>query len=207
MDNSQTLNFLQVDRTHEELSGGEAFGRMLGGLAICLVLILVGVAVLKRVNRYVGGPSDKRLKVKERLPLSNKTSLVLVDLGGREILLSVGSEAVTELRGTALDNQASRDVTSPTPVLSEADKGKVARALTPSKIEIDGSPQNDNTSLSIEHGAYSQADDDAGDSDIGLPIFLNRPVLDSLDQSLIESKVLADQLIITNPYRQQRVSN
>lgn len=202
MDNSETVNFLKVERGTPEMSGGEAFGRMIGGLAICLVLILVGVAILKRVNKFVGGTSDKRLKIKERLPLSNKTSLVLVEVGGREILISVGSEAVTELKGSTLGDYTTHkgDINERG---SYADnQGTLARDLSPSPIKAQSNLSNNHSHLEEELKTISEGNNYSDSNDLDIPITLNRPVIEPIDQSIIDSKVLADQLIITNPYRQ-----
>ncbi len=202
MDNSETVNFLKVERSTPEMSGGEAFGRMIGGLSICLVLILVGVAILKRVNKFVGGSSDKRLKIKERLPLSNKTSLVLVEVGGREILISVGSEAVTELKGATMDPRSPSQKDTNEQGDSTVGQGELAQDLSPLDNSSQSNLSNKHPHPEEELRTISGERNSSIFSDLDIPITLNRPVIESLDQSIIDSKVLADQLIITNPYRQ-----
>lgn len=200
MDNSQTLSFLQLERSQQELSGQEAFGRMIGGLAVCLVLILVGVAVLKRVNRFVGVSTEKRLRVKERLPVSNKTSLVLVELGGREILISVGSETVTEITGAGsqLEAPVSASVVKPELVASQASS---SQDIFNQSQPADRDPSNHNDLIvKDDDSLIGNAPHGTGEADT--PILLNRPVDQALDQSAFKGKLLANQLIITNPYRQ-----
>lgn len=185
MDNSQSLSFLEVERKHQDMSGGEAFGRMIGGLAICLILILVGVAVLKRFNKYVGVSAERRLKIKERLPISNKTSLVLIELNGKEVLIAVGSDSVTELTGKFTVKEG----------IAINAEGSVSATLVKDQPTGQESPDASNA-------AQTCIQPQVGAPDLDTPITLSRTVSEGLDHGPFKSKFLADQLIITNPYRQ-----
>jgi flagellar biogenesis protein FliO len=72
--------------------------RSFEALAICLGVFLIGVHFLKRFNKNVVPGNSKRMKVIERMALSQKTALVLAQVDGKSILLSVGAERVTALQ-------------------------------------------------------------------------------------------------------------
>lgn len=65
---------------------------MVGGLFLCVGLFGFGIHLYKRylLPRSLG--SDRRLKVVERLQLTQKSSLLLVTLDGKEFLVSTGAE-------------------------------------------------------------------------------------------------------------------
>lgn len=71
--------------------------KMVQGLAACLAVLLIGSWAVKRHQKGVENNSSRRLKILERLPLAPKTFLVLAEVEGKKILLSVGSERVTML--------------------------------------------------------------------------------------------------------------
>jgi flagellar biogenesis protein FliO len=67
--------------------------RMLGGFLFCLGLFGAGIHVYKRYFMQSGGKIQRRLKIVERLPVSAKNSLLLIELDGREMLLATGPES------------------------------------------------------------------------------------------------------------------
>lgn len=69
-------------------------GKMFQGLALCMGLFFVVVAILKRAKGAGYIQAEQRLEVIERIALTQKTSLVLTKLDHREILLAVGGEQV-----------------------------------------------------------------------------------------------------------------
>lgn len=69
--------------------------RMLEALGLCVGFFLVGAHFLKRINGKHGIGSSKRMRILERLPVSPKTTMVLAQVDGKTILLSVGAERVT----------------------------------------------------------------------------------------------------------------
>lgn len=85
---SPALNTTPVDST---MQGGKA----LQGLGLCLGIFFVGLFFLKRYGFIQRQTHSKRLKVLERLPISAKASVVLVDCDGKKMLLGVGSEKVS----------------------------------------------------------------------------------------------------------------
>lgn len=70
---------------------------MLKGLAICIGLFFVGISVVQRLRNKtnIKNDSERRLKILEKISISNKTSLILAELDGRDIVFSVGSEKVS----------------------------------------------------------------------------------------------------------------
>jgi flagellar biogenesis protein FliO len=66
--------------------------RMVGGLFLCVGLFGFGIHLYKRYLLPRSLSSDRRLKVVERLQLTQKSSLLLVTLDGKEFLVSTGAE-------------------------------------------------------------------------------------------------------------------
>lgn len=66
--------------------------RMVGGLFLCVGLFGFGIHLYKRYLLPRSLSSDRRLRVVERLQLTQKSSLLLVTLDGKEFLLSTGAE-------------------------------------------------------------------------------------------------------------------
>jgi flagellar biosynthetic protein FliO len=70
---------------------------MLKGLALCLATLCGLVFILKKLNRVSSVGGGRRLKVLERLPLGQKSSLVLVEVDGVTRLIGIGAETITDL--------------------------------------------------------------------------------------------------------------
>lgn len=68
--------------------------KIVQALGICLGMLMVGVYAFKRYAPGIAQSASRRLKVKERLALTSKTSLLLVELDGRSVLITVGTERV-----------------------------------------------------------------------------------------------------------------
>jgi len=73
--------------------------KMLQGLAFCVGIFLIGSWAFRRFapKRFVASPSGRRMKIVERLAISNRASLALVEIDGREVLVSLGSEGAQML--------------------------------------------------------------------------------------------------------------
>lgn len=67
--------------------------RMVGGLFLCFGVLGFGIHVYKRHVLPRTLSSARRLQVIERIPLSQKSALVLVKLDGKEFLMSTGAES------------------------------------------------------------------------------------------------------------------
>ena len=70
-----------------------SMNRMLGGFLFCLGLFGAGIHFYKRYFMQAGSRTERRLKIVERLPVSTKNSLLLVELDGREFLLATGPDS------------------------------------------------------------------------------------------------------------------
>lgn len=85
------------------IASGEPFDmtssmiRMLGGFLFCLGLFAAGIHLYKKFFLRTSGAVQRRLRIVERLPISQKNSLLLVELDGREVLLATGPDAPTVL--------------------------------------------------------------------------------------------------------------
>ena len=82
-------------------------GKMFKGLALCLGVLLVGLAIYKRV-RPQHFAKESRMKVRDRLSLTPKTSLLIVEVDGKEQLIAVGVDAVTALNNLEESRVSSR---------------------------------------------------------------------------------------------------
>jgi flagellar biogenesis protein FliO len=80
----------------QPVSGGGAVGKALQGLGLCLGAFLVTVGLARRFRRPAAA-SAKSVRVVERVPLSTKTTLVVVEFDGERILLTQGSEQIARL--------------------------------------------------------------------------------------------------------------
>lgn len=86
-------------RTGSDESLQSSGGTMLQGLAFCLGVFLIGTYICKRLGSKNGTfRQQRRLKVLERTPLASKTSLLLIEVDGKEVLLAVGADKVTQIQ-------------------------------------------------------------------------------------------------------------
>ena len=69
------------------------------GLVLCLAVFCVIIFLLKKLNPHAIHSGKRRMAVLERLPLSPKSSLVLIQVEGRTRVIAVGSEQVQMLDG------------------------------------------------------------------------------------------------------------
>lgn len=88
---SAALEGLRQAPVEEQSTGG----KMLKGLGLCVGVFLIGVALCQRLRARATAAGGGRMRVIERLPLSAKTSLILVECEGRTLLAAVGPERVT----------------------------------------------------------------------------------------------------------------
>lgn len=64
------------------------------GLAICVGVFFIGLSVMRRLKPETFS-AEPRIKVRERTALTPKSSLLIVEIDGREQLITVGSENVS----------------------------------------------------------------------------------------------------------------
>ncbi len=70
---------------------------MVRGLALCLAAFCVVVFLLKKLNRGIQPSGGRRLRVLEKLAVSPKSALLLVEVDGITRLVGVGAETITDL--------------------------------------------------------------------------------------------------------------
>jgi hypothetical protein len=95
-DSGKSLQFSDWRDNNEGLEGTGI--KMLQALAICCGVFLVGIHFYKK---YTGqGPvfnKNRRMRILERLPVSPKSALLLVEVDGKKVLIGVGSENVSHI--------------------------------------------------------------------------------------------------------------
>lgn len=88
----------------DTMESGGAILRMVEGLLFCGIALSGLVYFLKKKGAMSAVPAARRMRVIERLQISGKSSLVLVEREGRKLLLAVGSDHVSLV--DAEDNQS-----------------------------------------------------------------------------------------------------
>lgn len=63
------------------------------GLLLCLGTLAIGLHFYKRFSGTKGGLSGRRLQIVERLAISQKGSILLVKVDGKEVLVGIGSDS------------------------------------------------------------------------------------------------------------------
>ncbi len=71
--------------------------KMVSGLVGAIGVLLLLVVALKKIQKGGALVSNKKIKILERTPLSQRSALVLAEVDGERILLGVGSDPVTIL--------------------------------------------------------------------------------------------------------------
>jgi len=73
------------------------------GLALTLGVFCILIFVMKKIKGSIGDSGERRIQILERTPLTSKTSLLRVQINGRESLIAVGTEqvAVVPVESTA----------------------------------------------------------------------------------------------------------
>jgi len=67
---------------------------MAKGLAICIALLLGAVWILKKLKSPMITGQGRKLRIIERLPVSAKSSILLVEVNNKTVLIGVGSDPV-----------------------------------------------------------------------------------------------------------------
>lgn len=88
----QGLNFKAEE---SPASTGGMVLRMVEGLLLCGVLLSGFVYVMKRKGYVNAAPTSRQLRVIEKLQISGKSTLILVEREGKKLLLAVGSDRVS----------------------------------------------------------------------------------------------------------------
>lgn len=74
-------------------------GNAVKGLVVTLSTLFIGLALAKKYYKPLQGTSKRRCRVIERTALTSKTSLLVVEYEGKEILCAVGPDRVSVLSG------------------------------------------------------------------------------------------------------------
>jgi len=85
-------------------SVGSSAVKLFSALGIALAAFFIGMHLHRRMTGASRPPRSRRLRIIERLPIAGKTALVLVEVDGRPLVLTVGADRVTALEspGTEL---------------------------------------------------------------------------------------------------------
>lgn len=78
-----------------EVSPVSALGNALKGLGICIGTLLVGVWAVKKFKIGSKVLPSRRMRVIERLPLTQKSSLLLLEIDGTKTLVGVGPDRIS----------------------------------------------------------------------------------------------------------------
>ena len=70
------------------------------GLVLCVGVLFIGVALVKKLKIKGTTSGARQIKVVERTAVSPKTSLILAEVNGSKVLLSVGPDRVSFLNMT-----------------------------------------------------------------------------------------------------------
>jgi len=82
-------------RLAPDQNAGSTFLTMAQGLAVCLAVLAGGVYAYRRIHPQAAITTKRRMRVRERLPLTSKAQLLLVEIDGREVVVAVGSDHVS----------------------------------------------------------------------------------------------------------------
>jgi flagellar biogenesis protein FliO len=77
--------------------------KLFSALGLALAAFFIGVHLHRRMTGATAPVRSRRLKVVERLPIGAKTALVLVEIDGRPIVLTIGSDRVTALESPSME--------------------------------------------------------------------------------------------------------
>lgn len=94
---------------------------MLQGLALCLGIFFVGFHFYKRFALKSGVNGRRSLELIDRIPVSAKTHLILVQVEGQKKLFTVGSERVTALDARDLNEKRRGQTSAPIELVCESE--------------------------------------------------------------------------------------
>lgn len=86
-------------------SSGNSMFRMFGGLLFCLGVFGAGIHISRKYGFAQPKGSKRRMKVIEKMQLTQKSSLLLVSCDGREMLLTVGPDQARLLQSQLSSNR------------------------------------------------------------------------------------------------------
>ena len=101
-----------------------SFFSMFKGLAICIALLLVVIWVLKKIKAPIVTGQGRKLKIIERLPVSARSSLLLVQVENRQMLVGVGADPVSLVSDFINSDSEQFEINSPVQQESSEKKGE-----------------------------------------------------------------------------------
>ncbi len=69
--------------------------RMIAGLALCVGVFLIGAWLVRRTSGKVKPMNTRSMRVVERMPVTSKTSLMLIEVEGRRVMIAAGPDKVS----------------------------------------------------------------------------------------------------------------
>lgn len=96
---------LWIPEPAADFSVTAGLGKVGQGLVFCIGALLLGVGVYKKFVLKDGPKGSRRIIIKERTVLGPKSALILVEVDGKEMLLSTGSESANLIR--VIDKESS----------------------------------------------------------------------------------------------------
>ena len=79
--------------------------RMVGGFLFCLGIFGGGIHIYRKYTGVAISSAKRRVKIIERLALTQKTSLLLVSFDGKELLISSGPDQTRLIQGPPSANR------------------------------------------------------------------------------------------------------
>lgn len=69
--------------------------RMIAGLALCVGVLLIGAWLVRRASGRIKPSNTRNMRIIERMPVTPKTSLMLIEIDGRRVMIAAGPEKVS----------------------------------------------------------------------------------------------------------------
>lgn len=87
---------MQSQAVSEPPDASGSFVLMMKGLGFCLGVLFIGTAIAKRFRAggMTQGRGHQSMRIIDRIPVSPKSALLLVDVEGERVLVAVGNEQV-----------------------------------------------------------------------------------------------------------------
>lgn len=101
-DPETSKNPLSAIIPEESKESSSSIMRLFQGLAFCLGVFFIGLHVYKKYIYKGALPTKRSMRVLERLSLGSKSSLILVEIESKKVLVAVGAEKLTVLESNEL---------------------------------------------------------------------------------------------------------
>jgi len=71
---------------------------MVQGLAACLAVLFLGLAAYRRYHPGAQQAGNSSLRLLERLPINQRTALILVEVDGEKMLLGINGDTIVPIQ-------------------------------------------------------------------------------------------------------------